>query len=54
MSLPATTLAANLDPTIGRRVIFIVTDSPDAGDQIADLVSDLGPQGFSAASTRSS
>ena len=36
--LPANTLAAELDPELGRRVIFIATDSPPAGDQIAELV----------------
>ena len=30
--LPADTLAAELDPALGRRVIFIATDSPAAGD----------------------
>ncbi len=40
--LPANTLAAELDPELGRRVIFIATDSPDAGNRIADLVGDLG------------
>jgi predicted dinucleotide-binding enzyme len=40
--LPANTLAAELDPEVGRRVIFIATDSPEAGDRIADLTGDLG------------
>jgi len=40
--LPANTLAAAVDPNLGRRVIFIATDSPGAGDQIATLVKDLG------------
>ena len=40
--LPANTLAAELDPGQGRRVIFIATDSPAAGDRIASLVGDLG------------
>jgi predicted dinucleotide-binding enzyme len=40
--LPANTLAAELDPEVGRRVIFIATDFPRAGDQIADLVDRLG------------
>ncbi len=40
--LPANTLAAELDPEAGRRVIFIATDFPHAGDQIADLVDQLG------------
>lgn len=40
--LPANTLEAELDPAIGRRVIFIATDVPDAGDQIAELAGDLG------------
>jgi predicted dinucleotide-binding enzyme len=40
--LPADTLAAQLDPGLGRRVIFIATDSPEAGDRVADLVGDLG------------
>ena len=40
--LPANTLAADLDPSAGRRVIFIATDTPAAGDRIADLVGNLG------------
>ena len=40
--LPAKTLAAELDPEVGRRVIFIATDSPEAGDRVAKLVGDLG------------
>jgi 8-hydroxy-5-deazaflavin:NADPH oxidoreductase len=40
--LPANTLAAELDPEVGRRVIFIATDSPAAGDLVADLVGKLG------------
>jgi 8-hydroxy-5-deazaflavin:NADPH oxidoreductase len=40
--LPAGTLAAELDPAVGRRVIFIATDTPEAGDRVADLVGDLG------------
>jgi predicted dinucleotide-binding enzyme len=40
--LPANTLAAELDPEVGRRVIFIATDAPDAGDRIGKLVGDLG------------
>lgn len=40
--LPSAVLAAGLDPAVGRRVIFIATDSPDAGDRIAELVGDLG------------
>ncbi len=40
--LPADTLQAELDPEVGRRVIFIATDYPEAGDEIADLVSNLG------------
>lgn len=40
--LPANTLAAELDPEVGRRVIFIATDFPRAGDRIADLVGQLG------------
>jgi predicted dinucleotide-binding enzyme len=40
--LPANTLQAELNPDDGRRVIFISTDSPDAGDEIAELVSTLG------------
>jgi len=40
--LPANTLAAELDPEQGQRVIFIASDSPQAGDRIADLVGDLG------------
>ncbi len=40
--LPANTLAAELEPKAGRRVTFIATDFPQAGDQIADLVDHLG------------
>jgi len=40
--LPANTLAAELDPEVGRRVIFIATDSPEAGERVAELVDDLG------------
>ncbi len=40
--LPADTLAAEPDPGLGRRVIFIATDSPEAGDRIAELVDALG------------
>jgi len=40
--LPANTLASEFDPALGRRVIFIATDSPEAGDRIAELVGDLG------------
>ncbi len=40
--LPANTLQAELDPAIGRRVIFIASDVPEAGDRIADLVGNLG------------
>lgn len=40
--LPANTLAAELAHELGRRVIFIATDSAEAGDRIADLVRDLG------------
>jgi 8-hydroxy-5-deazaflavin:NADPH oxidoreductase len=40
--LPANVLAAELDPDLGRRVIFIATDTPGAGDRISDLVGDLG------------
>jgi hypothetical protein len=40
--LPANVLAAELDPGLGRRVIFIATDTPEAGDRIAELVADLG------------
>ena len=40
--LPANTLASELDPALGRRVIFIATDSPPAGDRIADLTGELG------------
>ena len=38
--LPAGTLAAA--PGAGRRVVFLATDSPDAGDRVAALVGDLG------------
>jgi 8-hydroxy-5-deazaflavin:NADPH oxidoreductase len=40
--LPADTLAAELDAEVGRRVIFVATDWPAAGDRIARLVDDLG------------
>lgn len=40
--LPANTLAAELDPELGRRVIFLATDSADAGDRVAALIGDLG------------
>lgn len=40
--LPANTLAAELDPEVGRRVIFIATDVPEAGERVAELVGDLG------------
>lgn len=40
--LPATTLATALDPELGKRVIFIAADSPDAADRIAVLVEKLG------------
>jgi predicted dinucleotide-binding enzyme len=39
--LPAKTLATELDPALGRRVIFIAADEPEAGDRIAKLVDDL-------------
>jgi len=35
-------LQAEIDPEVGRRVIFIATDYPEAGDEIADLVGNLG------------
>ena len=40
--LPANTLQAELDPDVGRRVIFIATDFPDGGNQVAALVESLG------------
>ena len=40
--LPANTLAAELDPALGRRVVFIATDVPAAGDRIAELAGSLG------------
>lgn len=40
--LPANILAAELHPDVGRRVVFVATDFPRAGDRIADLVNDLG------------
>jgi 8-hydroxy-5-deazaflavin:NADPH oxidoreductase len=40
--LPAATLAAELDSTVGRRVIFMATDTPAAGDRIAQLAGELG------------
>ncbi len=40
--LPANTLAAELDPGLGRRVVFLASDVPAAGDRIAALIGDLG------------
>lgn len=40
--LPASTLAAAVEPGVGRRVIFLSTNSPSAGDRIGDLVERLG------------
>jgi predicted dinucleotide-binding enzyme len=40
--LPANVLAAELDPADGRRVIFVASDTPAAGDQIGALIGDLG------------
>jgi 8-hydroxy-5-deazaflavin:NADPH oxidoreductase len=40
--LPANVLAAELDPAAGRRVIFVASDTPAAGDQIGALIGDLG------------
>jgi len=40
--LPANVLGAQLDPALGRRVVFIATDHPEAGDRIAELAADLG------------
>jgi len=40
--LPANTLQAELNPDDGRRVIFISTDFPEAGDEVAELVGNLG------------
>jgi hypothetical protein len=40
--LPAGVLAAEVDPGPGRRVVFIATDTPEAGDQIEKLTGDLG------------
>jgi len=40
--LPAELLAAKLDPGIGKRVVFIAADVPEAGDRIAELAGELG------------
>lgn len=40
--LPAATLAAELDPGTGRRVVFVASDSPEAGDAVSELVGRLG------------
>ncbi|GAA2706662.1 NADPH-dependent F420 reductase [Actinoplanes palleronii] len=40
--LPANILAAELDPAVGRRVIFVASDVPAVGDRIADLIGKLG------------
>lgn len=40
--LPASVLAAELDPGVGRRVVFVATDAPEAGERIAALVAGLG------------
>ncbi|MEO6886069.1 MAG: NAD(P)-binding domain-containing protein [Jatrophihabitantaceae bacterium] len=40
--LPANTLQAALAPDDGRRVIFISTDFPDVGDEVAKLIGSLG------------
>ncbi|MFI5844722.1 NADPH-dependent F420 reductase [Catenuloplanes sp. NPDC051500] len=40
--LAAADLAAEIDSAVGRRVIFIATDVPAAGDRIAELVGALG------------
>ncbi len=40
--LPAETLAAELDVEVGRRVIFVASDSPEAAERVAKLVGDLG------------
>ena len=40
--LTAGILAAPVDPAVGRRVIFIATDAPKAGELIAELAGDLG------------
>ncbi len=40
--LPADVLAAELNPGIGKRVVFIATDVSEAGDRIAELARELG------------
>lgn len=40
--LPAAVLAAELDPAVGKRVIFLASDSTEAAKRIAELVTDLG------------
>ncbi|MEV4348362.1 NAD(P)-binding domain-containing protein [Actinoplanes sp. NPDC049596] len=40
--LPAATLSAELDPAIGRRVVFVAADDTAAGDRIAELAGQLG------------
>ena len=40
--LPAAVLSGELDPAVGKRVIFLGSDSAEAGGRIAQLVTDLG------------
>ncbi len=40
--LPSAVLAAELDPAVGKRVIFVASDSAEASHRIAQLVTDLG------------
>jgi 8-hydroxy-5-deazaflavin:NADPH oxidoreductase len=40
--LAASALAAEVDPAVGRRVVFVATNASEAGDRIAELIGDLG------------
>jgi predicted dinucleotide-binding enzyme len=40
--LPANVLASRVDPAVGKRVVFVSSDSPDASQEIAALVTELG------------
>ncbi|MEO9009559.1 MAG: NAD(P)-binding domain-containing protein [Nakamurella sp.] len=40
--LPAQVLGTELDPAVGKRVIFVASDSPDASSRVAALIIDLG------------
>jgi predicted dinucleotide-binding enzyme len=40
--LPAQILGAELDPSVGKRVIFVASDSPEASSRVAALIDQLG------------